>query len=237
MAMAAAHTPFPALALFTKESVNYSRLCHLLVDGGTKALKHTFDTFHPPAALHRDLADPFIHSTLQNLRKKRILNEQQWDKLYPARPAVVTAENFDITLLALLLRSICNLTPPATGWHKLPPSSDVSVEANIARVKVYRNEVLAHASKASVDDVTFGALWQDISDALIALGLDAATVRKLKTDSVDPVVEEHYQKLLDQWRQDEKSFMLKIEEMEGVNKCCQAPTTPDKTVETIPSIF
>lgn len=222
-AVTVTHTSAPRLASFTKESVNYSRLCYLLVDGGTKALRHTFDTFHPPATLHRDLADPLTHSTLLTLKKKRILNAKQWDKLYPARPAAVTAKNFDTTLLTVLLKSICGLTRPATGWDNLPPSSDASVEANIARVKVYRNEVQAHASKASVDDVTFVALWQDISDALIALGLDAATVHKFKTDSMDPVVEEHYQKLMDQWRQDEQSFMFKIEEMEGVNKCCQAP--------------
>ena len=92
----------------------------------------------------------------------------------------------------------------------------MSIEANIARVKVYRNEVLAHASKPSVDGAAFVALWQDISEALIALGLDAATVKKLKTDSMDPVVEDHYQKLLDQWGQDDESIKLKIQEMEGM---------------------
>ena len=216
MAMAAAYTPPPTLAPVTKESVNYVRLCFLLVDGGTKALKHTFDSFHPPAALYMDLMNPLNNSILQSLRKRRILHVKQWDKLYPARPAAVTSEDFDITLLTLLLKYICHLTGPATGWDRLPPSSDMSIEANIARVKVYRNEVLAHASKASVDDAAFVALWQDISEALIALGLDAATVKKLKTDSMDPVVEDHYQKLLDQWGQDDKSIKLKIQEMEGM---------------------
>lgn len=223
MAMAAAYTTPPTLAPVTKESVNYIRLCFLLVDGGTKALKHTFDCFHPPAALYMDLMNPLNNSILQSLRKRKILNLKQWDKLYPARPAAVTSEDFDITLLTLLLKYICNLRPPVTGWDRLPPSSDTSIEANIARVKVYRNEVHAHASKASVDDLTFVALWKDISDALIALGLDAATVNKLKTDSMDPVVEQHYQNLFAQWKQEEESTRLKVEEMEGVNKCCQAP--------------
>lgn len=225
MAMAAAYsTPPPTLAPVTKESLNYVRLCFLLVDGGTKALKHLFDNFHPPAALYMDLANPSINSILLSLRKRRILNVKQWNMLYPATPATVTSEDFDITLLTLLLKYICNLKGPVTGWDRLPLPSDMSIEANIARVKVYRNEVYAHASKASVDDATFVALWTDISDALIALGLDAATVRNLKTQSLDPVVEEHYQILFKQWRDDEESIKHKIEEMEGVNKCCQAPT-------------
>ena len=45
----------PTVAKSTKENTNYARLCRLLVDGGTKALRHAFDTFQPPADLYRDL--------------------------------------------------------------------------------------------------------------------------------------------------------------------------------------
>ena len=207
------------LAPCTKETTNYARLCRLLVDGGTKALRHTFDTFHPPAALCSDLTHPSNHLKLQSLRKKRILNATQWGKLYPATPATVRSEDFDITLLMLLLRNTCPLTIPATGWDSLPLASDASVEANIARVKYYRNEVYGHASQASIDDPTFTALWLDISNVLIELGVDATTINKLKTDTMDPVIEEHYQKLLKEWKEDEANIRDKLVEMEGTYDC------------------
>ena len=47
----------------------------------------------------------------------------------------------------------------------------MSSEADIARVKYFRNTVYGHAEKASVDDATFNVYWQDIKDALVRLGV------------------------------------------------------------------
>ena len=208
----------PTLAPSTKEATNYARLCHLLVDGGTKALRHTFDRLHSPANLFNVLkAGSAEHSTLQSLKRKRIINATQWGKLYPSPPSSVTSEDFDITLLMVLLRKICGLTNPATGWDSLPPASDTSVEANIARVKYYRNSVYGHACQASVDNATFNSLWQDVSAALVVLGLDAAAITKLKTETMDPDAEKHYRELLKEWKKDEDNIKDQLDRMEGIN--------------------
>ena len=207
----------PTLAPSTKKTTNYARLCRLLVDGGTKALRYTFDNFHSPANLFNVLkAGSAEHSTLQSLRKKRIINANQWGKLYLSPPSSVTSEGFDITLLMVLLRNICGLSAPATGWDSLPPTSDTSVEANIARVKSYRNSAYGHASQASVEDLTFNNLWQNITAALVALGIDAASVNRLKTESIDPDVETHYRGLLKEWKEDEDNIKDQLDRMEGI---------------------
>ena len=175
----------------TKETTNYARLCRLLVDVGSHALRNKFDSIHP---------------ILQALRRKGILNPAQWGKLYPSSPSSVSSKDFDVTLLVLLLRNICGLVPPATGWDSLPPSADTSAEANIARVKYYRNHVYGNACQASVDDTTFNIYWQDISNALVGLGADAAAINTLKTESMDPVIEKHYQELLKEWKKDDDSI-------------------------------
>ena len=212
----------PTLAPSTKETTNYAKLCRLLVDGGTKALRYTFDKFHSPATLFNVLkAGSAEHSTLQSLKKKRIINATQWGKLYPSPPSSVTSEYFDITLLMVLLRNICGLAAPATGWDSLPPASDTSVEANIARVKHYRNSVYGHASQAFVDDPTFNSFWQDVSAALVVLGVDAAAITKLKTDTIDPDMETHYRELLKEWKKDEDNVKDKLKKMEGVNRYCE----------------
>ena len=90
------------------------------------------------------------------LRKNGVLSGAQWTKLYPAISSSVSSSNFDITLLLFLLKNICGLNPPATGWDSLPSTADTSIEGNIARVIYYRNTVYElHGSQASVDDATF----------------------------------------------------------------------------------
>ena len=214
-----AYAPAPSVAS-TKETTNYARLCRLLVDVGSQALRDTFDRIHPPAGLHLVLSPGTpAHGTLQLLRKKRILNPTQLGKLYPTIPTSVSSASFDITLLMVLLRNICHLTPPLTGWDKLPSAADTSIEANIARVKFYRNTVYGCASQASVDDATFNILWQDISQALVALGgvSYSAAIDKLKNECMDPgAAEERYRKLLEKWRRDEDSIKETLKEIRGM---------------------
>ncbi|XP_074630894.1 uncharacterized protein LOC141889495 isoform X2 [Acropora palmata] len=198
----------------TQENTNYARLCRLLVDVGCTVLRDTFDSIHPPANLHVVLSSPLVFSTLQSLRKKKVLNPIQWGKLFPAVTSRVSSANFDVTLLMVLLRNICGLSPPvSTGnWDKLPPDSDNSTEANIVRIKFYRNDVYGHATKASVDDATFNALWQKISSAVLALGTGYGDViSRLKTECMDPGAEAHYEKLLSDWKKDDDSIKEMLE--------------------------
>ena len=202
----------------TKETTNYAHLCRLLVDVGSQALRNKFDSIHPPAGLHGILTKPPAHPVLQTLRMRKILNPTQWAKLYPPSPSSVSSKDFDVTLLILLLRNICGLTPPTSGWDNLPPAADTSDEANIARVKYYRNHVYGHAIQESVDDVAFNTYWQDISNALVGLGADAAAINKLKTERLDPVTEKHYQELLREWKKEDDSNKDRFDETEGILK-------------------
>ncbi|XP_068709717.1 NLR family CARD domain-containing protein 3-like isoform X2 [Montipora foliosa] len=214
----------PAVFPSTTENTNYTRLCRLLVDVGSQALRDTFDRIHSPATLNRILSSTSAHyPTLQSLRKRRILNPTQWGKLYPTVCSSVSSASFDITLLVVLLRNICGFSPPAStgSWDKLPLPGDNSCEANIARIKYYRNEVYAHASQVSVDDTTFNMLWQDISNALLSLGSGttyAGAISRLKTECMDPDFEEHYRELLKQWKKDDDNTKEKLDELKDMLK-------------------
>ena len=210
--MAAAPSPFAS----SKETTNYARLCRLLVDLGSKALRDTFDKVHPPSTLHGVLATHYL--TLQSLYKgrKKVLNPTQWGQLYPVH-SPVTSAGFDITLLTVLLRNICGFIPPATGWDNLPPPTDTSTADDIARVKYYRNTVYGHANQASVDDASFNAYWQEIREALVRLGGTSfrGYIDNLEHDTMDPDMEEHYRELMKQWKKDDDNIKEKLEEMEG----------------------
>ena len=182
----------------TKETTNYARLCRLLVDVSVHILRETFDKRRPTGDLNAVLSSPPVHAVLQSLRKKRILSPFLWRKLYPAIKSTASSKDFDIPLLMVLLRNICGLARPATGWDTLPPAADTTLEADIVRIKCYRNTVYGHASEASVDDPTFNQYWQDIQDALVRLGGAGyqSVIDDLKKECMDPVFEEHYIELL-----------------------------------------
>ncbi|XP_068686913.1 uncharacterized protein [Montipora foliosa] len=205
----------------TKETTNYARLCRLLVDVGTQALRDTFNRIHPPTRLHGILASEL--PTLRSLRNRRILNATQWGKLYPTIPSAVSSASFDITLLMVLLRNICGLSAPAStgSWDVLPLASDNSIVANVARIKYYRNNVYGHATQASIDEPTFHVLWLEISNALLALVSSASytsAISQLMTDCMDPDVEEHYCELLKQWKKDDDNTKDKLEKLEEMMK-------------------
>ena len=213
--MATACSPFVS----TKETTNYARLCRLLVDVGSQVLRSTFDKIHPPATLHTVLGSTSVHyATLQSLYKgrKKVLNPTQWGKLYPAHSPVSSA-TFDVTLLTVLLRNICGLSPPVNGWDRLPLTTNISIADDIARVKYYRNTVYGHASQASVDDISFSAYWQEIRETLVRLGGAhfRSEIDNLEHDCMDPVIEEHYRELMKQWREDVDSIKDKVEKTEG----------------------
>ena len=115
----------------------------------------------------------------------------------------------------VLFRNICGLAAPATGWDALPAATDLSREADIARVKFFRNTVYAHAEHASVDAVTFNNCWQDIGDTLVRLGgvKYKAAIDHLETECMDPEAEEHYIELLGQWKKDEDNVKEKLDEL------------------------
>ena len=211
--MAAASPTFPT----SRETTNYARLCALLVDVGSQVLRETFDRIRPRGRLDTVLGTPPTSDTLKSLLKKKVVKPSQWSSLYPAIKSSVSSEKFDITLLMVLLRNICGLTPPAAGWDKLPAPTDVSCEDDLARIKCYRNKVYGHAVQASVDDANFSNYWLEIRDALVRLGgADyEAAIDVLKYDCMDPVLEEQYIEMLKQWKVDEDSLKDKLNIVEA----------------------
>ena len=186
----AAAAPSPLAS--SVEKTNGAKLSRLLIDGGTTVLRNVFDSYHPPANLAAVLNANYL--TLNKLLKKTILHKPQWDLLFPPGGGAPDSKTFDITLLFLLLTNICGLSPPLSGWHKPPPSSNTSLEANLARIKLYRNELYGHVTSTGVQTAAFNAKWQELSAVLVAAGLNPAEVAKLKSapcgeDYISAVIE------------------------------------------------
>ena len=186
-----------------KNQVNTLRLIRLLNEYGTTALRNEFDAKFPPASLATLLSSLPLKNALQALLKKKILNTSQWNELYPSS-GVPDSKKFDISLLYLLLRNFCGLKPKGDPvWTSNPPATDRSVEANIARVRWYRNDVI-HDKAAGVDDATFQNYWAVLSLALTDLGISQRELDALKDSPLD---EKMYIDLLLQWKREEEQLV------------------------------
>ena len=183
----------------SEEKTNGLRLVRLLVDGGTAILRKFLYSVYPPENLQVVLKKN--KAKLQRLKSKGVIFSTEWKMLFPPSGDPPSAKVFDITLLHLLLRNICCLTAPSTGWHEMPPHDDDSPEANIVRIKCYRND-LSHRASTEISKGEFEDIWTKISLAIEAL--EGSVLRKkieaLKTDPIDRKTQQHLEEKVKQWR-------------------------------------
>ena len=186
----------PSLYAVSEEKTNGTRLRRLLVDGGTHALREVLHSIYPYDKLQIVLS--------KNRRKLQSLPtyDSHREKLFPPSGDPPDSDTFDISLLHLLIREICNLTAPLTGWHKIPAEDDDSVEANIARIKCFRNE-LCHVTSASVPNNVFEEKWKQVSSCLEALELYAyrQNIENLKSDPLDHELQRRVEEQVHHWEQ------------------------------------
>ena len=175
----------------TDEKANFQRLTRLLMRGGLALLKEVFDSIHSPPNFPAVLSNPVIKTQLQTLRRNRVLTHPEWHCLYnPSGPGTYgKSTDFDISLLCKLLREICSLTPPATGWDILPNSTDHSLEADLARIKFYRNKIYGHNHSMEITNADFEKLWMEISEALLRI---ASSISSAKRDEWKKSIEKFF---------------------------------------------
>ena len=168
-------------------------------------LREYLHSFHSPRALQAVLTS--------NVGRLRTLNlfEDQREKLFPSSGGPPNTETFDIILLHFLLRHFCNLSAPSpTGWHDMPADSDTTPEANIVRIKCFRNE-LCHRSSIRISNDEFQDKWNKISSSLVALGFDPAEIERLKTEPIDHDSQRRVDEEVKKWK---LYFETRVESLE-----------------------
>ena len=166
----------------SKEKTNGTKISRLLIDGGTYVSRMYFDSFHPPGTLPQVLNNSRI--LLEDLKTKRVIRDAQWEKLFPSSGDPPDTKTFDITLLHLLIRSIYHSTLNWAKWNAMPADSDQTCLANIIRIRCFRNSH-SHRSSTGISDDEFDDLWDKISSALAALGLDQTEIDRLKIEPIE----------------------------------------------------
>ena len=184
----------------TEEKTNGTRLARLIIDEGTYVLRRFLLSCIPlPKTLGGVLQTNL--RKLQYLKSKRVIFDNQWEKLFPSSGDPPDAETFDITLLHLLIRELCNLPVPITGWHTIPADDDESLPACITRIKCFRNEV-CHSYSTGIPNSDFEDKWNKISSSLKIIELEVyeKTIQRLKNDPIDHDTRQAVEVEVEQWR-------------------------------------
>ena len=202
---------------------NFQRLARLLMSEGTVLLREAFDIKCPPSNLPTTLQNP----ATKKLFKAAKLSKSQRDCLYPSPGMYGKSTDFDMTLLLRLLRTICGLTPPATGWDCLPSSKDQSFGADLARIKFYCNSVYGFVIEdMEIADDEFSRLWREISEALVRIAgqISPAKAKEWKnaidTFLKDPLTEEdkRHEQELQRWYQNDTEVKECLEKVKSSMK-------------------
>ena len=159
----------------TSPKANFHRLARLLMRGGVNLLRETFDSIHSPADLPLRLANPAMQAQLRGAR----LTQPEMVCLNPSPGVYGESNDFDITLIFKLFRTICSLTPPPgpRGWDDLPNGSDHTLVADLVRIKYYRNEIY-HNPTMEISDIDFIPLWEEISEALLRIATNISPAKR-----------------------------------------------------------
>ena len=93
------------------------------------------------------------------------------------------SKTFDVSLLAFLLRELCGLPQPVTGWDKDPSPTDQTESAHLLRVRTGRNKI--QHSPLEWDVTSFNVLWDEISESLIGLGCTKDELKEVRKCPID----------------------------------------------------
>jgi hypothetical protein len=116
------------------------RLQMLIIDGGLLILRNIFNQKLQSVPLSALLKNE--RHTITNLRTRGKITQVQYDLLFPSGGSGPTTTDLDITLIICLLRNIKSFgLNKHFQWNLPPAQGDISVEADISRLKIHRNEV------------------------------------------------------------------------------------------------
>ncbi|KAK3106827.1 hypothetical protein FSP39_000776 [Pinctada imbricata] len=195
----------------TEETTNASRVSRVLLDPCTDQLRDVLRHYLPP------------HTFPQVIQRHCLkLTKPQIDLILPRSGHYSGIySDFDISLLYTLLRNICNIPPHTKGWGKDPDPNDVSLSANIERIRITRNKAYGHVISSSLSNSDFNDIWSTVRSSVVEIDTflnNNKTYEKavdfLRNETMDPeTVKQYSEKLRDQVKEDTETRKL----IEGEN--------------------
>ncbi|XP_052797548.1 uncharacterized protein LOC128229769 [Mya arenaria] len=188
--MAAAVTPGSVDG--TQNEQYYLRL-HLLLMKAGEVLRAKFDSIISPNDLLNELRNH--KRVIDKLQKDGVISREQYRLLNPNPDS----QRFDVSLLIVLLRNICNLQPNNSIWKENDNNKITNtispVISNIVRIRNLRNK-MQHKEIAYLEQKEFQKNWSLLENAMVTLGQSCglndveADIAELMTKTLDVVTPE-----------------------------------------------
>ena len=129
--------------------------------------RYVFHTIFP-----KDKKQLFNHlrnhkDVIDKLKKKNVIDNYQYELIYPASQATNSKE-FDFSLLHILNRNFGSFKRPSTGWDDEPDQSDHSVIASLIRLKIARNKI-SHLTVNGTTKKSYREIYKKVKVALLDL--------------------------------------------------------------------
>ncbi|XP_053379434.1 E3 ubiquitin-protein ligase DZIP3-like [Mercenaria mercenaria] len=205
-----------------KNRVYLFRLQMLVIDGGLLVLRNLLDQKLNVQNISLSTCLSQENSTITRLRGQNIITQVQYDLLYPLGGHLPSTADFDITLIICLLRSLkCCGFNRKFNWNVIPNASDLSVEADIYRLKLYRNEISHISTTTGIQLKYYSFKWTEIEQILLRLNTSVInpvpnlqqTIGVIKQSPLDPEAEKRIQKEVDEWKKLEKGVEVDLRQV------------------------
>ncbi|XP_060571579.1 E3 ubiquitin-protein ligase DZIP3-like [Ruditapes philippinarum] len=186
----------------TESSAYFYRIISLVVDVGTETLRDIFYWKVPKSNVVTLFATPGVQSEFKRLKGIKALTEVQYAKV-TNKP---DPDTYDISLLTTLLtnQKICRISKPKDGWGKVPDQSDISLGADLLRLREIRNEIIAHRNKAQLEVEDYKKIWGNVEIVLLRL---AANIDASEKDKVKEKIRSAETRVLEPFHDREKKLL------------------------------
>ena len=142
-----------------------------------------------------------------------VLLKSQRDLVYTAPGLFKESRDFDISLLSLLLKTICQtqLPPLCSGWDRPPSRGDFSSTADIVRIKFYCNDIIHRFHSGESSDAEFCSLWDEIKIVLLRIASHISeetkleweeAINRLRHDPLNPEAARNAEELQEMYQKD-----------------------------------
>ena len=137
---------------------------------------------------------------INNLRKKKILKQDQIDLLLPQNQRTFS-NKWDVTLISVVIINFTKLPEPINGWRGELDPTDISIAAFLVQARQLRNRSNHATLETFCEEVDFKPFFTETR--LIIVGLkykDITQFDQLADESIDPTL----------FKEDIKLFMKNI---------------------------
>lgn len=195
-----------------KSTENFFRLCQLIMTICSDLLREILSHYIHPTNLRSELDK-------NRKRLENLMNHKQRSLIYPTTGnAPLVAKDMDISVLYIILRNICNISPHQKGWGNAPLKGDTSIAACIERIRLQRNSIIAHSTNSTVEDVEFKNIWAELRDAIVEIEKQLTGgeshqrhVDSLLTCNLNPTDAEMYKEQFDNMQSECKFTKINID--------------------------